>query len=52
MKHDKSNTAFVHEVVIIFSLIFFYQRPLMWLAHSTKDRVIKVNSGCKYYTNL
>ena len=33
MKHSKSNTAFSHEIVIIF-LQFIYQRPLMWLAHS------------------
>ena len=33
MKHNKSSTAFLHEIVIIF-LQFIYQWPLKSLAHS------------------
>ena len=37
IKHNRSNTAFLHEIVIIF-LLLIYQLI------QTKDRVIKVNS--------
>ena len=39
IKHNKSTTAFLHEIVIIF-LLLTYQLI------QPKDRVVKVNSRC------
>ena len=38
--NNKLNTAFLHEIVIIF-LQFIYHRPLMWLVHSVQRESYK-----------
>ena len=48
MKHNKSNTTFVHEIVIIFSPII--RDHLCDQLIQFKDRDIKVNSRCNNYS--
>ena len=47
MKHNKSNTTFLHEIVIIFSSIYFSDATYLI---QSNDRVMRVNSGCNNYS--